>query len=503
VFENIIQGIITAVDPLNLLMLVLGVVAGIIFGALPGLTGPMAIALFIPLTYSMGVTPALIFLSAIYSGSIFGGSITAILLKIPGDSGSAATVFDGYVMAQRGEAGRALGLSAATSAIGGLFSGIILLFAAPNLARVALTFSSGEYFALAFMGLCAITSLGGKNQLKSLVSCVIGLVLACIGTDQISGNSRMLFGMSFLYDGIQFVPAMIGFFAFSELFGQIYAGIKMGEVIDKNVSTKLPSIKELWRHKFLILKSAILGTWIGILPGTGATLASFMGYSEAVRSSKHPEKFGTGCAEGIIGPETANNAACGGSFVPTLALGIPGSGAATLLISAFMLHGIRPGPMIFKTQPKMVFAIIISFILSNLIFLLLGVFGTRYFGKILETPYRILFPIIVALTIVGSFSLRNNMGDVAIMLVLGGIGFLLLNRANFPIAPLILGFVLGPIMEFNFRRAYLLSGSSYVGIFTRPITAVIMAISLFFLVYPFIRNFVKKRRANDVPDSGS
>ncbi len=493
---NIIHGFQGSFEPLNFLMLFSGVVAGIVFGALPGLTGPMAIALFIPITYSMDVTPALLMLVGIYSGSVYGGSITAILLKIPGDSGNAATCFDGYVMAKNGEAGKALGYSAACSALGGIFSGIILLFLAPPLADLAVTFGPAEYFAMAFMGLCAISSLGGGNQLKSVTACIIGLLMACVGTDEISGVARLTFGSSFLQDGIQFVPAMIGLFAYSEIFDQITHEAKSGELLVKGASTKLPSFKEMWSYKYLMLKSAIIGTWIGILPGTGATLASFLGYSEAVRSSKHPEKFGTGIPEGVVAPETANNAAVGGSFVPTLALGIPGSGAATLLISALALHGVRTGPMIFIQQTEMTYSIIIGFLITNLIFLALGVFGTRYFGKLLEIPYFLLFPIVIILTVIGSFAIRNNTGDVLLMLVLGVIGYFLIKKAGFPIAPIILGLVLGGLMENNFRRAYLMT-RSLSGVLFRPIAGTIMLISFVFLLVPIYKNLKDRRKKRE------
>jgi putative tricarboxylic transport membrane protein len=490
---QIIEGILELGIPFNFFSLFMGVFIGIVFGALPGLTGPMALALFVPLTYGMGVIPALLFLVGIYNGSVYGGSITAILLKIPGDPGNAATVFDGYVMAQNGEAGKALGYSALCSALGGIFSGIVLLFLAPALARAALSFGPAEYFSLAFMGLCAISGLAGGNLVKSLMSCVTGLLLACVGADEITGTYRMTFGTRFLMDGVQFVPALIGLFAFTEIFLQIVKQSRSGELIIKKASTKLPSFKEMWGHRFLMLKTAIIGTWIGILPGTGATLANFMGYAEALRSSKHPEQFGKGSPEGIVGPETANNAAVGGSFVPTLALGIPGSGSAALLISALMLHGIRPGPMIFTSQPRMVFAIILGFLLTNIMFLFLGVFGTRYFGKLLEIPYFILFPIIIILTVIGSFALRNNVGDVVLMIAMGVFGYIFLEKGGFPVAPVILGLVLGGLMEANFRRAYLIAGDIR-GIFTRPITGFIMVLSLIFLCYPLVAACKKKKK---------
>ena len=499
--DGIVLGLSAVFTPLNLLILCAGVAIGVIFGALPGLSGTMAIALFIPVTYGMDVVPALLFLVGNYSGSIFGGSITAILLKIPGDPGNAASVFDGHQMALRGEAGKALGLSAISSCLGGLFSGIILLLVAPQLAKIALTFSPAEYFALAFMGITAITSLGNGNQLKSLISCFIGLVMACVGADSLTGTYRLTYDIRFLYDGVQLIPAMIGLFALSEIFSQIVSKRTTGTLVSEKVSTKLPRFGELWSHRWLMLKTAIVGTWIGILPGTGATLANFMGYSIALSSSKHPELFGKGSEEGLIGPEVANNAAVGGSFVPTLALGIPGSGAATLLISALTLHGVRVGPMVFSDQPRLAYAIIIGFILTNVIFLVLGVFCTRYFGKLLEVPYFLLFPFILILTVVGSFSLRNNLGDVSMMFLIGIIGYFIIHKCGFPTAPVILGFVLGPIMESNFRRAYLMSGS-FARMFSRPITAVLMALSLLFLCWPLISRTIKKHRSETKHEKG-
>lgn len=492
--ENILIGFQNVFEPFNFIVLFLGVLTGTIFGALPGLTGPMAIALFMPLTYTMGVTPALLFLLGIYSGSVYGGSITAILMKIPGDSGNAAAVFDGYEMAQQGKASEALGYSALCSAIGGVFSGIILIFLAPMLANVALTFGPAEYFALALMGMTAISSLGSGNQLKSLISCIIGLLIAVVGMDEISGTERLTFNSTFLQDGIKFVPALIGIFAFSEIFDYIVQQSKGGEALIKSASTKLPPFKEIWSHRWLMLKTAMIGTWVGILPGTGATLASFLGYSEALRGSKKPETFGKGNPEGVIGPETANNAAVGGSFVPTLALGIPGSGAATLLISALMMHGMRPGPMIFTQQSDMVFAIMVGFLVTNFMFLALGVFGTRYFGKLLAIPYYILFPIIVILTIIGSYAVRNNMGDVIVMFILGIMGYFLVKKSGFPIAPIILGMVLGPMMENDFRRAFLIE-NSISGIIFRPIAGSLILVSIIFVLYPIISKAIKNKKS--------
>lgn len=493
--DGVLMGLSAAFTPLNLLVLAAGVLVGVIFGALPGLSGTMAIALFIPVTYGMDVITALLFLVGNYSGSIFGGSITAILLKIPGDPGNAASIFDGHQMALGGEAGKALGLSAMCSCLGGIFSGIILLLVAPQLAKVALSFGAAEYFAVAFMGITAIASLGSGSQIKSLISCFLGLALACIGVDSLTGISRLTFGFRFLYDGIQLIPAMIGLFALSEIFSQIVCKRTVGSLVSEKVNTRLPKFRTLWQHRWLMLKTAVVGTWIGILPGTGATLANFMGYSIALHSSKHPEEFGRGAIDGIIGPETANNAAVGGSFVPTLALGIPGSGAATLLISALTLHGVRVGPMVFSEQPKLAYAIIVGFILTNLIFLVLGIYCTRYFGKLLEIPYFILFPFILILTVVGSFSLRNNPGDVAMMFFVGIAGYFVIDKGGFPAAPIILGFVLGPIMETNFRRAYMISGS-YMEMFSRPITAALMLLSLFFLLWPPIKTAVQKHKTN-------
>lgn len=490
-------GFAAVLQPGSLLVLAAGTLVGLLVGALPGISAPMTIALFVPLSYTMDIVPALLFITALYCGADFGGAITAILMKMPGDPGNAATCFDGYELARQGQAGKALGVAAVGSAIGGQFSTLVLLFLTPLLAQAALSFGAAEYFAVAFLGLSAVSSLGAGSRLKSLTACVIGLFLATVGTDEITGAYRFTFDSMYLMDGLQMVPALIGLFAFAEVLDTVAMGSDgSAEVVSKNVSTVRPSWQELLALKWTILKSSLIGTWVGIVPATGGTIASFLGYAAAVRSSKHPETFGHGEMEGVAAAETANSAAIGGSYVPTLALGIPGSACTAIMIGAFTLHGLRPGPLLFEQQGALMYTIIIGMFIANFMFLFAGFAGTRYFAKLLDVPVGILMPIVVVLCIVGAYGMRNSLGDVAIMFFMGILAYLLSNRGGFPIAPLVLAFVLGEMMEANFRRAIVLEGDIISGVLTRPISGTLVVIALLVFFSPWLSKLRKRARSN-------
>jgi len=478
----------------NILAIVVGLLAGIAVGAMPGVGSTMGVALLIPFTFALTPVQSLLLLTSVYSGSVYGGSISAILLRIPGSYEAICTSLDGYPLAKQGKAGKALGMAIMASAIGGTFSVVVLSFMAPQLAGVALAFGPAEYFALGVLGLSVITSLGSKSIVKGLISGVFGLLLATVGMDAITGAQRFTYGQTSLMNGIAFIPAVIGMFAITEVYEKVQSKKREEKVLDTDrVSAELPTVGELKEVRKTLVKSSIIGTIIGILPGVGATVAAVVGYSEAVRSSPHPEKFGTGVLEGVAASEAANNAACGGAMVPLLALGIPGSAVTAVMIGAFTIHGLQPGPLLFVTSKNLVYAIFIGMFAANILLVLGGLLGVRLFVKVLDVPYKYLAPLIMVLCFLGSFAISNSMTDVWIMFIASIVGYAM-NKAQFPFAPMVLGVILGPMTEVSFRRALIISGGDVWAMLTRPITASLLVLSCLSMAYPFIQTCLKKRK---------
>ncbi len=484
-FEQLLRGVVLILDPLNFMAFFTGFVAGVIIGALPGLTSPMGVALLIPFTYAMDPIPALAMLTALYCGGTFGGSISAILVRAPGTPAAAATTFDGYPLAQKGQAGKALGTACISSSIGGLFSILVLILLAPQLAAFALRFGPAEYFALSLFGLSMLSSISAHSTLKNLIGGLTGVLLAMVGIEEISGFSRFDFGLPELMHGISFVPVMIGLFAGSEVFRQV-ARTGRAQLLTRNVSITLPSWAEIKQMRGTMLRSSLIGTYIGILPAEGGTIASFIGYNEAKRFSKHPEKFGTGILEGVAAPETANNAATGGAMVPTLALGIPGSGTTAVILGAMMIQGLRPGPLLFIQHADLVYAIFVAMFLANLIFLVVGLGGAKIFAQVVRVPTYLLTPIIMVLCVVGSYALNNNIADVWIMIACAVVGFYM-GRHGFSAAPIVLGLVLGPLIEVNFRRALIIFSNDVTPFLTRPYSALFLFLTVLGLSWPYLR----------------
>lgn len=479
-------------NPLTFVLIILGTVWGIAFGAVPGLTGIVGVALLIPFTFALDPTEGLLLLGAVYVGSTFGGSISAILFNTPGSPEAACTALDGHPMAKRGEAGRALGIALSASAIGGILGTLALMLLAPPLARVALSFGPGEYFALAILGITAIASIGSGSFLKGIIAGLLGLVIATVGADPLTGIGRFTFGNDMFLTGIGFVPAIIGVFALSEVLERFSERERPGEVIAKT-STKLPKIAEIVAMKWTLIRSSVIGTAIGALPGVGATTASFIGYSEAVRWSKDPEKFGKGAPEGIAAPESANNSAVGGSMIPLLALGIPGSATTAVMLGGLTIHGIVPGPLLMLQNKELVFSVFIGMMLANLLMIFFGLKAAAYFARVLDLPYAIVGSAIVVLCITGVYALNNNMIDIAVMLAFGAFGFAL-RKLNVPIAPLIIGMVLGPIAETSLRQALIVNNYSMEGILLGPISGSLLALSALSLVYGFYGQYQRIRR---------
>ncbi len=496
--ENFLAGLFNLAEPLNILILLVGVFVGLLSGATPGVSGLMAVVLLIPLTYSMEPDTAFLLLSAVYSASVFSGSISAILFRTPGAPEAVATVLDGYEMTKKGKASEALGISVFSSAVGGLIGTVILMFVAPQLAKFALKFGPAEYFALAMVGLSVITVLGANNLVKALLAMLFGLFLATVGIDGMTGVPRFTFGVGGLMSGIDFIPVLIGLFAISEVLRRFMEDYTITHKMGKVTST-LPGIKAIKRLSGTILRSSLIGTIIGILPGIGATTASMVSYSEAVRWSKDKEKFGQGAEEGVAAPESANNAAANGAMVPLLALGIPGSATTAVLLGAFILHGIRPGPMLFTEQPVFINTLFIGLFLSNILILLMAKPFIKMFANIIRVPYSLLGTIILVLCIIGSYALRNNMLDVWLTLGFGVIGYFM-EKYKFPLAPVILGVVLGSMAEQELRRALIISGGNWNILIESKIAFGLLLAGALMMVWPLLQKafrFITKKRTID------
>ncbi len=492
-WELFTNGFSVLLDPYTFMMVVFAIVVGTIFGALPGVSATMAVALGLPFTYSMAPVPAIVFLVAVYCSSITGGSITAILFKIPGVPSSAPTTFDGYPMAQRGEAGKALGIALGSSAIGGLVSALAMLTLSPQLTQAALSFSPSDIFAITFMGLSILTCLDSKNILRTLISGLLGLLLACVGQDPMYAVQRLTFGSGELIAGLEMIPVLIGIFAVTEVLKQTKKRdtLKSDEGT-ASVNTKMPSFKEWWGIKWLLARCSVIGTIIGILPGAGATIASFLCYSSETKLSKHPEKFGTGIIDGIAASETANNAATGGAMVPLLSLGIPGGNAAAVMMSALVLKGVQLGPLLLVNQPQYLSATFASMVVTNILMVIVAIGIAKVFAQILAVPYSYLGPIIIMLAIIGSYATNMSIADVKIMAIAGVIG-LVISACHFNSAALILGLVLGVICEGNFSRAYTISRANLVNMFARPVAGTLMVVSIVLLLWPIVAGLFRKK----------
>ena len=496
--ELLTSGLSVVFQPTMFLLIIFAVFLGTLFGALPGVSATMAVTLGIPFTYKMDAVSAIAFLVAIYCASITGGGMTAILFKIPGVPSSAPTTYDGYPMAQRGEAGKALGMQLVCSAIGGMFAAICMLLLSPQLTQAALSFGPSELFAISFMGLSILTSLETDNICRTIISGLLGLLLACVGLDPLLGVPRLTFGTRLLTSGIEMIPVMIGFFAVTEVLKQTAKPSKLTAVGgNSNMSAKLPSLKEFLSVKWIVARCSVVGTIIGILPGAGATIASFMCYSMEQKLSKHPEKFGTGCLDGIAAPETGNNAATGGAMVPLLSLGIPGGNAAAIMMSALVLKEVTMGPLLLIDQPQFLSATFASMFVSNIVMVFAAIIIAKVFVQILKVPYSILGPTIIMMATIGAYATKNTAVDVILMAVAGLAGFLLV-KCKFNSSAMILGLVLGSICESNLRRAVtIIQGDTlleaFINLMKRPVTGIIMVVCLVVLIWPVVKPMIAKK----------
>ena len=475
-------------------MVLLAIVLGTIFGALPGVSATMAVALGLTFTYTMEPIPAIVFLVAIYCSSITGGSITAILFKIPGVPSSAPTTFDGYPMAKQGQAGKALGVALFCSAVGGLFSAIVMFGLSSPLSKAALAFSQGDLFAVTFLGLSILSVLDMDHILTTIISGLLGLFLACIGQDPMAGVRRLTYGSRQLLSGLEMIPVLIGLFAVTEVLKQTNEKKRLSaeDGISKGrVNTKMPSFKEMWQIKWVMLRCSIVGTIVGILPGAGATIASFMCYAMENKISKYPEKFGTGIIDGIAASETANNAATGGAMVPLLTLGIPGGNAAAVMMSALALKGVQMGPLLLTNQPEFLSATFVSMVITNILMVVVAMGIAKIFAQILAIPYSYLGPIIIMLALIGSYSESGSVG-VQVMVIAGVFG-IIVKYMHLNSAAIVLGLVLGGMCEEHFSRSYLMNnGNVFKVLFGTPIAAVVMTVCILMLASPLYLPLLKK-----------
>ena len=472
-----------------LLLIALATLGGILVGALPGLNATNGVALLLPFTITMEPIAAIAVLTTIYCAATFAGAITAILINTPGTSASATTCLDGYPLAQRGEAGRALGMAAVSSTIGGIISVLCLMAAAPLLAGAAYKFAPPEYFALTVFGLSMLASIGEESSIKSIMSGAFGVLLATVGIDLLTTVERFTFGMNELTEGIGFVPVMIGVFGIAELLTQ--AG-QLGIVRDRITlrAIQLPSKADYQKTWKAILRSSGIGTFIGILPAEGATIASMIGYNEAKRWSKTPEEFGKGSIEGIAGSEAANNSATGGAMVPTLALGIPGSPTAAVILAGLMVHGLRPGPTMFTEQSTFVFAIFWSMLLVNVLFFFVGLYGARIFARATLIPLTILWPMVFLFSMVGAYALDQSMIDVWIALIFGVIGYLM-KRYGFSVVSLAIGLILGGMLEKRLGQSMVMLDEQWWLIATRPLSLLFLVLTVLALAGPILLRKIK------------
>lgn len=494
-FDLLTTGLQIVFSPGTFLLILAGTVLGILFGAMPGVSASMSVALAVPFTYAMSPVVAIAFLVAVYNASITGGGITAILFKIPGTPSNAPTTFDGYPMAQQGKAGKALGVSLICSAIGGTVSALAMLLLAPQLASVGLRFGPSELFAVSVLGLSVLTALDSDNVIKTLISGLIGLFLATIGMDPLLGIPRFTWGNPAMLGGVEMIPVLIGLFAITEVLRQTVKPLKLDPTSSKagaDFKTKLLTFKEAWSIRWTVVRASILGTLVGILPGAGATIAAFLSYSTEAKISPNRKQFGHGAIEGIAASETANNAAAGGSMVPLLALGIPGGTAAAVMMSALVLQGVQVGPILHRTQPEFLSAVFASMMLTNVLMVICSMAIAKVFNKVLNVPYSILGPLIVLFAAMGSFALKGSTSDVVLMIVAGIIGVAFASF-KFSAAALVLGLVLGSLTEANLRRAILLAGGDLFAVVSKPITAALLLTCLAILLAPVLSGIIKKK----------
>lgn len=485
-------------QPISIALLIGGIVLGLIIGILPGLGPPIAIALALPFTFYLDTVPSLILLLGIYSAAIYGGSISAIAVGIPGTGAAIATVQDGHQMFKAGRGGEALGLSLSGSIIGGLVSVFCLALISPLLAELAVKFGPREYLAVSIFGLVVVVRVAGQSLSKGLLMGGLGLFLTTWGLDELNGTERYTFGSYHLYEGLPLVPFLVGLFAMSEVLIGAERAVQKIQFNDASLTVKLPGLATLRRMKGVLLRSSIIGTVIGIIPGEGAAVGAFFAYSEAKRRSKFPHRFGSGIAEGIVAPETANNATVGGALVPTLTLGVPGSPAAAVLLGALLIQGLAPGPTLFAERPDIMYSIFIGLFFINVLMMAIGLVAIRFAAKLIMVPTVVIVPTVMLLCFVGIYSVSNSFFNVGVLLGAGILGYVV-RKLGYSIAPLSIGFVLGPILENSLRQSLTVADGSIAEFFNTPIGLSIYAALLLTVLWGPLSTWMQRARTPDNP----
>src|SRR5688572_13766721 len=476
--------------PTNLAVMVIGLVLGMLVAVLPGLTLVMGVVLALPFTYKMGVGPALILLTAMYVSGTYGGAITAILFRIPGEPMDVPLLWDGYAMTRQGHAALALGWSLVAALFGGLVSAIVMVLLTKPVASVALSFSSPEFFAIVFFGLASVVTLSGSSIVNSLISLCLGLLIATVGVDAIYGAERFAFGLPFLQDSIEFLLVMVGAYGIGEVLTRMHAGFAGGSNQGGEQArfvTEFPSLAQVLGMKATFARGTATGILVGIVPGAGATVSAFVAYGLESQYGRNRKALGSGAAEGIVAAKSAATASVGGAFVPLLAMGIPGSGATAIILAAFLLHGIQPGPQVFVNDPATINIVFATVFASLVGMCILGYFAIKPLCKVLDAPEAIVSAFVVAFCFVGAFAQRNSLPDLYVMAAFGLLGFLF-ERYKFPLAPLVLGTILGPLAETNFMTTMVSFDNDWTVFFTRPISGVVLALAIAGLLWPVVRS---------------
>jgi len=489
--DNVLIGFQVALVPTNLLFCFVGCFIGTMVGVLPGLGPTAVISLLLPVTFHLDPISGIIMLGGIYYGAMYGGSTTSILVNIPGEAASVVTCLDGYQMARQGRAGPALGMCAIGSFIAGTFGVAALMLVSPPLAELAITFGPAEYCSLMLLGLTLLAFLSSGSMIKAMLMAGVGLFLGTVGLDNMTGTPRFTFDTVTLMDGIDLVPIVMGLFGISEVLNNLEHPF-LRDILKTKITNILPTLQDWNASKWALMRGSILGFFLGILPGGGAVIASFASYAVERRFSKHPEKFGNGAIEGVAGPEAANNSAASGAFIPMLTLGIPANAVMAVLLGALIIHGVQPGPFLIKERPDLFWGVITSMYVGNVMLLILNLPLIGLWVRALKIPYGILFPLILLFCLIGSFSLKNNIWDMFTMMMFGVVGYVL-RKYRYDLPPLILAFVLGPIMEASLRRSLLLSSGSPLIFITRPISAAFLLVAVFLLLSSALPDLRKKK----------
>ncbi len=504
ILQHLATGFLHVFEPLNLLFLFVGLVLGLLVAVLPGLTLVMGVVLALPFTYRMQITPAIILLTAMYVSGTYAGAWTSILFRVPGEPMDVPLLWDGYTMARKGGAAAALGWTLAAALFGGLASATVMVALAQPIADIALTFSTPEKFAIIFFGLVSVGSLGGGSLTNAFISLFFGLLISTVGVDDIYGAERFVFGVPLFKDGIDYLVVMVGAYGLGEVFSRMEKGFVSVTVEGvSEVRTRLPSWKEALAAKMTFLRGTFIGIVVGLVPGAGATIASFVSYGTELQYGRRKSELGTGIPEGIIAPQTAATASVGGAMIPLVTMGIPGSGATAIILGAFMLHGLQPGPQVFQNSPQIIYAMFASLFVGIIGMCVIGFFAAKLMVKVLDLPEAIVSAYVVMCCFLGAYAARNNVTDLWLLAVFGIVGYLF-ERFRFPITPLVLGVILGPLAETSFVTTMVSFNNDWTVFFTRPVSGVLMVMSLIALLYPIVRHKLRRgRQLDERPGEGA